>query len=257
MSRAGTGWAAAALASDAVARRAGRSWRARPRGSSPPLRSRARPTARPRPPRAWCAPPRRSGAWARRNAACSASRRCPGCRSASRRPGACTTRTRFQSASSSSATIMGMPVRTPCPISDRWQTMVTMPSSRDGDEYERVVHPAIGHAVGAVLRRIGGAHGGREAGREHEAPRARSHPGGSAGGSRWRARGRVGRDSGRGALIARAPGWLATCLIASRIRTYVPQRQILPLMASSISASVGFGLRLSSAVADMICPVWQ
>src|SRR5271163_2713641 len=33
-----------------------------------------------------------------------------------------------QSASSSSATISGMPVRTPCPISERWQTMVTVPS---------------------------------------------------------------------------------------------------------------------------------
>ena len=44
-------------------------------------------------------------------------------------PGAWATRTRFQSASSSSATIIGMPVRTPCPISDRWQTMVTVPSS--------------------------------------------------------------------------------------------------------------------------------
>jgi len=33
------------------------------------------------------------------------------------------------SASSSSATIMGMPVLTPWPISDRWQTMVTVPSS--------------------------------------------------------------------------------------------------------------------------------
>jgi len=44
-------------------------------------------------------------------------------------PGACLTRTRFQSASSSSATIIGMPVLTPCPISERWQTMVTVPSS--------------------------------------------------------------------------------------------------------------------------------
>ena len=42
-------------------------------------------------------------------------------------PGACTTRTLLQSASSSSATIIGMPVRTPWPISARWQVMVTMP----------------------------------------------------------------------------------------------------------------------------------
>jgi hypothetical protein len=43
-------------------------------------------------------------------------------------PGACTTRTRFQSASSSSATIIGMPVRTPWPISERWHVMLTVPS---------------------------------------------------------------------------------------------------------------------------------
>src|SRR5579871_6379673 len=43
-------------------------------------------------------------------------------------PVACATLTRDQSASSSSATISGMPVRTPCPISERWQTIVTSPS---------------------------------------------------------------------------------------------------------------------------------
>ena len=43
-------------------------------------------------------------------------------------PGACAILTRDQSASSSSARISGMPVRTPCPISERWQTIVTVPS---------------------------------------------------------------------------------------------------------------------------------
>ena len=43
-------------------------------------------------------------------------------------PGACTTRTLLQSASSSSATIIVTPVRTPWPISARWQVMVTIPS---------------------------------------------------------------------------------------------------------------------------------
>ena len=37
----------------------------------------------------------------------------------------------------------------------------------------------------------------------------------------------------------------------------VPQRQMFPLMASSISASVGLGFFASSAAADMICPDWQ
>src|SRR3979411_99432 len=49
----------------------------------------------------------------------------------------------------------------------------------------------------------------------------------------------------------------AACLIASRMRTYVPQRQMLPDIASSMSASVGCGLLARSAEADMICPDWQ
>ena len=44
-------------------------------------------------------------------------------------PRACQIFTRCQSASSSSARIIGMPVRTPWPISDRLQVMVTIPSS--------------------------------------------------------------------------------------------------------------------------------
>ena len=50
---------------------------------------------------------------------------------------------------------------------------------------------------------------------------------------------------------------VAACLIAARMRTYVPQRQRLPDIAVSISASVGEGFCASSAVALMICPVWQ
>ena len=42
-------------------------------------------------------------------------------------PGACTTRTRDQSASISSATTMGRLVRTPVPISERLVTMLTWP----------------------------------------------------------------------------------------------------------------------------------
>jgi hypothetical protein len=37
----------------------------------------------------------------------------------------------------------------------------------------------------------------------------------------------------------------------------VPQRQMLPDMASSMSASVGCRLLASSAEADMIWPDWQ
>src|SRR4029453_207218 len=47
------------------------------------------------------------------------------------------------------------------------------------------------------------------------------------------------------------------CLMAARMRTYVPHRQILPDMAASISGSVGFGLLSIRAAADMIWPDWQ
>src|SRR6185312_11033164 len=49
----------------------------------------------------------------------------------------------------------------------------------------------------------------------------------------------------------------AALWIAARMRGYVPQRQMLPAMALSISASVGLGFSVRSAVADMIWPDWQ
>jgi hypothetical protein len=45
--------------------------------------------------------------------------------------------------------------------------------------------------------------------------------------------------------------------MAARMRGYVPQRQMLPDIEASISASVGFGVFSSSAEACMICPLWQ
>ena len=44
---------------------------------------------------------------------------------------------------------------------------------------------------------------------------------------------------------------------ARRIRGYVPQRQMLPVSASSMSSSVGLGISLSSTAALIICPDWQ
>jgi hypothetical protein len=41
------------------------------------------------------------------------------------------------------------------------------------------------------------------------------------------------------------------------MREYVPQRQMFPDMAASISLSDGCTLAVSNAVADMICPDWQ
>ncbi len=49
----------------------------------------------------------------------------------------------------------------------------------------------------------------------------------------------------------------AACLIAARMRRYVAHRQRLPLMAASMSWSVGCAFCVSRATADMICPAWQ
>ena len=53
------------------------------------------------------------------------------------------------------------------------------------------------------------------------------------------------------------PRVFAASLIAARMRTYVAQRQALPAMAWSISASVGRFFFVSSAAAAMTCPDWQ
>ena len=45
--------------------------------------------------------------------------------------------------------------------------------------------------------------------------------------------------------------------MAARIRWYVPQRQMFPAMAASISSSVGFVFWARSAAADMSWPDWQ
>src|SRR5271166_217801 len=41
------------------------------------------------------------------------------------------------------------------------------------------------------------------------------------------------------------------------MRLYMPQRQMFPLIAASMSVSLGFAFFASSAAADMICPDWQ
>lgn len=48
--------------------------------------------------------------------------------------------------------------------------------------------------------------------------------------------------------------FFAADLMASLMRRYVPHRQILPLMAASMSASVGFGFDFSNEAALIICP---
>src|SRR5581483_1295823 len=54
----------------------------------------------------------------------------------------------------------------------------------------------------------------------------------------------------------REPSSAAARRMALRTRAYVPQRQTF-VIARSISASVGCGISLRSAAADMIMPDWQ
>src|SRR5262249_32181289 len=59
-----------------------------------------------------------------------------------------------------------------------------------------------------------------------------------------------------GVIHGALPYALAAAWIASRTCWKVPQRQMLVILAS-MSASVGFGLSLSSAATAMIIPHWQ
>ena len=76
-------------------------------------------------------------------------------------PGDCTTLTRDQFASSSSATAIGRLVREPVPISARCATIVTSPLGIDRDEDMRVADHSSGH-----LGRAGGVGGEGAAGRD-------------------------------------------------------------------------------------------
>src|SRR5438270_10319931 len=118
----------------------------------------------------------------------------------------------------------------------------------DRNKHQRVVDPAMRHAVRAVLGRVGGARRGRKSGCEHK-PAQRADP------LQKLAPARIDKHQ-RCVVHDFAPCWPAACLIAARMRVYVPQRQMLPAIASSMSASVGRGFCLSSAVAVMIWPPW-
>ena len=69
----------------------------------------------------------------------------------------------------------------------------------------------------------------------------------------------VAAGDGDGAHAARPSSAIraAAVWMALRMRRYVPQRQRLPAMAASMSASVGLGFSARSAAADMIWPDWQ
>ena len=134
----------------------------------------------------------------------------------------------------------------------------------DGDKHEWAVDPTVRHAIRSVLGRVRGAQRGGESDGEHQPAERGSLEKLSPAhiGNHQRGFGRCHIQRQCLGQIERcihvvAPFSPAACLIAARIRPYVPQRQMLPFIAVSISASVGLGFCLSSAVADMICPDWQ
>ena len=87
-------------------------------------------------------------------------------------------------------------------------------------------------------------------------------PNGSIEAEREPAAGGGGADDERAAIDLRndgscaPPHAFAAAWIAARTCWKVPQRQML-VIASSMSASVGFGFSLSSAATAMIMPLWQ
>src|SRR5262249_42032908 len=96
---------------------------------------------------------------------------------------------------------------------------------------------------------------GRAAGRfEPEAEQQRAARGEARLEERAARRRRQGAGSGKSFGLHSTA---AAFLIALRMRTYVPQRQMLPAIAASMSASSGDGFDASSAAADMIWPDWQ
>src|SRR5262249_20467393 len=67
------------------------------------------------------------------------------------------------------------------------------------------------------------------------------------------------RAAGEGPGTPRAPPFLSAAArwIAARIRWYVPQRQMLPVIAASMAASGGGAVFSSSGSAGMSFPGWQ
>ena len=144
-----------------------------------------------------------------------------------------------QSHSSSSATSWARPVSVPWPISERAMRITTVSSGRITTQALTSGEPS------AARTTVGSAEGNVEAEREAGADSGGADDEGAA------------VQLGRDVLVhAGLPQAFAAAWIASRTCWKVPQRQIL-VMASSMSASVGFGLSFRSAATAMIMPLWQ
>jgi hypothetical protein len=164
--------------------------------------------------------------------------------------GASSARTFDQSHSSSSATIIGSDVVTPCPNSRCFTMTVQVPSL----PMRRNAFGCTGFFASWAKARP----------RSCGSQKPMTNPPAIAA-EDWRKRRREALFTLRAMVAPRlswarggfVPSAAEALLIASRMRWYVPQRQMLPLIAASMSASLGRGFFASSAVADMICPDWQ
>ncbi len=126
----------------------------------------------------------------------------------------------------------------PWPISERATRITTVSSGRITTQALTSGEPSAARATPGAERKI-------EAEREAARRRGGADDEGTA------------IDSGRNVLVhGLPPQAFAIVWIAARTCWKVPQRQIL-VIASSMSASVGFGFSLSSAATAMIMPLWQ
>ncbi len=170
--------------------------------------------------------------------------------------GACSTTTLAQSTSSSSATIMGMEVFTFCPISGFGDMMVTMPFS------PIFTNPLMSNHSSGIRSRASAA-GVQPA---SQLKRRIMPPPATAEAFKKDRLLSVVLTVATIALVAvvldhveAVGGHLlaAAVLMAAWMRVYVPQRQMFPDIAASISSSLGEAFWASNAAALMICPAWQ
>ena len=141
-----------------------------------------------------------------------------------------------QSHSSSSATSWARPVSVPWPISERAMRITTVSSGRITTQTPISGEPSAARTTCGPTRQF-------EAERQAAADRGGADEEGAA---------IHFRNEIHGAL----PYAFAAAWIAARTCWKVPQRQML-VISRSMSASVGFGLFLSSSATAMIMPLWQ
>jgi len=139
----------------------------------------------------------------------------------------------LQSASSSSAKIAGSVVNEPCPNSAAGDMMLMVPSAA-------MVSQTLGANVVSAAASLMSARGSTDNVSARVRPAAVSL-----------------RNSRRLSCWVMAQASRAARWMALMILRYVPQRQMLPVMCSTICLRVGFLLLAMSSAACMIWPDWQ